>query len=58
MSTVATSEPFCRNRHRDGYICLRERAHPGDHNAHDLDGEIVKKWRGGRSYWPDEKVAG
>jgi hypothetical protein len=39
---------ICDARHIDGFSCTRERAHKGEHAAHDLEGTVVKAWRGGR----------
>ena len=39
---------ICDARHCEGFACTRERAHKGEHAAHDDHGVVVKTWRGGR----------
>lgn len=34
----------CRGEHNDGFICTLTRGHEGDHVAHGLGNEVVKRW--------------
>lgn len=44
-------EDICHAQHQEGFLCTRAETHRGEHAAHDVQGVVVKRWRGGRSRW-------
>jgi hypothetical protein len=46
-------ETACLQRHKEGWMCSRPRAHAGWHKVYNLQGEYVMQFRGGRPYWPE-----
>lgn len=51
-------EKACLQTDNIGYMCTRARDHKGDHVAHDLRGNVIKKFKGGRPYWDDNTKVG
>ena len=50
------NEVICHAQHHEGFVCTRQDAHRGGHAAHDDQGVVVKKWRGGRARWASTAV--
>lgn len=56
LTMAKTGEDICHAQHQEGFVCTRKDAHRGEHAAHDVEGRVVKRWRGGRARWASTAV--